>query len=139
MEDFGHWTCNYPKVPEEALGFIYKITFKQDGRIYFGKKQLTKRVKKKPLKGKKKARITNPESDWKTYTSSSREICELIEKHGKEAFDFEIIRFCSCKWELAYWEAKIQFDNEVLFYPERFFNGIINLRIGRRPKDLPVL
>lgn len=135
-EKFGHWKCGEADIPENSLGFIYKITNVINGKVYYGKKQLTRRVKKKPLKGKKNARIENKESDWKSYTSSSREVNEDIVKYGKENFVFEIIRFCTCKWELAYYEAKVQFDNEVLFYPDRFYNGIINLRISKKPKSL---
>jgi len=58
-----------------------------------------------------------------------------INKIGKDKFTFEIIRFCDSKFELAYYEAKIQFDNDVLL-KEGFYNGIINCRIGRAPKSL---
>ncbi len=42
----------------------------------------------------------------------------------------EILKFCQSKSELAYYEAKMQFDNDVLL-KEDFYNGIINLRIGK--------
>ena len=67
--------------------------------------------------------------------SSSNELNEDIIKLGKDNFKFEIIRFCDSKFELAYFEAKIQFDNEVLL-KDGFYNGIINCRIGRAPRSL---
>jgi len=37
------------------------------------------------------------------------------------------------KWELAYFEIKEQIDKNVLMR-EDYYNGIINVRIGRPPK-----
>ena len=134
--DLGHWQTTLPfddiNLP---FGFIYRITNTSNGKVYFGKKQI-KRVKKlKPLKGKKNKRHFDVESDWKTYTSSSNDINEDIILQGKDSFKFEIIKFCESKFELAYYEAKIQFDHDVLL-KEGYYNGIINCRIGRAPDAL---
>jgi hypothetical protein len=82
------------------------------------------------LKGKKRKRIEFVESDWKSYISSSNELVQDLQKIGKEQFKFEILRFCSNKSQLAYYEAKEQFDREVLL-KEDYYNGIINLRLGK--------
>jgi hypothetical protein len=136
MTDTGHWCvregCN---IQPDMFGFIYCITNNINNKKYIGKKQCQKRLKKKPLKGKKRNRISYDESDWKGYTSSSRELNEDIEKYGKENFKFEIIKACSSKWELAYEEIKEQITNNVLLR-EDFYNGIINVRIGTPPKNL---
>ena len=42
-------------------------------------------------------------------------------------------RFCNSKFELSYFEAKLQFEEEVLLRDD-YYNVIINLRIGR-PKN----
>ena len=84
----------------------------------------------KSQKGRKNKRHVEVETDWKTYTGSSDRLNEDIEKYGKDKFTFEILRFCQSKSELAYFEAKMQFDNDVLL-KEDFYNGIINLRIGK--------
>jgi spermidine/putrescine-binding protein len=129
MKDLGHWiTCL--TIPEEAYGFIYMITNLVSNKKYIGKKQMVSRRTKPPLKGKKRKRICMVESDWKTYVSSSNELVKDIETLGKENFKFEILRFCANKSQLAYYEAKEQFDREVLM-KEDYYNGIINLRLGK--------
>jgi len=134
--DLGHWTTN------EAFnnnilpyGFIYRITNVVSGKVYFGKKQIKSVKKLKPLKGRKNKRHFDVETDWKTYTSSSNDVNEDIVKLGKNKFKFEILKFCDSKFELAYYEAKIQFDHDVLL-KEGYYNGIINCRIGRAPNAL---
>jgi len=134
--DLGHWQTILPFDNDNLpFGFIYRITNQANGKIYFGKKQI-KRVKKlKPLKGRKNKRHFDIESDWKTYTSSCNDLNEDIIKLGKDKFKFEIIKFCDSKFELAYFETKIQFNNDVLL-KEGFYNGIINCRIGKAPDSL---
>lgn len=128
--DFGHWTTTI-SIPEETpFGFVYQITEISTGKIYFGKKQIQKVVKKKPLKGKTRKRKEVKESDWREYTSSSTYINDNIAKNGKADFKFEILCWCCSKSELAYREAKIQFEHDVLLYPDKYLNGIINLRVS---------
>lgn len=129
MENLGHWTTTLT-VPETAYGFIYMITNLINDRKYIGKKQMVSKRTRPPLKGKKRKRIEFVESDWRTYVSSSNELVNDLQKLGKEKFKFEILRFCSNKSQLAYYEAKEQFDREVLL-KEDYYNGIINLRLGK--------
>jgi hypothetical protein len=132
--DTGHWILEENvELNEDTFGFIYIITNNIENIHYIGKKQCKSRIKRKPLKGKRRNRIDHKESDWKTYTSSSKELNESIQKHGKENFTFKILRLCDSKWALAYYEIKEQIDREVLFKKE-YLNGIINCRIGKAPK-----
>jgi hypothetical protein len=134
--DTGHWLINENVcVHEDMFGFIYEITNKVNGKKYIGKKQCIRKIKRKPLKGKTRNRIDHRESDWKTYTSSSNELNEDIQKHGKENFEFRILKVCGSKWELGYEEIKEQISRDVLRRDD-YYNGIINVRIGTPPKSL---
>lgn len=131
--NLGHWIYheNFPK--ESCFGFIYEITNLYNKKRYIGKKQIQKTIKRPPLKGKKNKRHLITESDWKTYTGSCAELNQDIEQFGMENFAFTILRLCYNKWELAYYEAELQFKLQVLLSDE-FYNGIINCRVGNKPK-----
>lgn len=132
--DTGHWVLSESvEVTDQTFGFIYEITNTVTNKKYIGKKQCQSRIKRKPLKGKKRNRIDFKESDWKTYTSSSNDLNDEIKKYGKDKFIFKILRTCDSKWALAYYEIKEQIDKEVLFRDD-YHNGIINCRIGKAPK-----
>ncbi len=134
--DTGHWIINENiYMYENMFGFIYEITNKINGKKYIGKKQCVRKIKRKPLKGKTRNRIDQKESDWKTYTSSSKELNEDIQKYGKENFEFRILKICGSKWELGYEEIKEQIARDVL-RKDDYYNGIINVRIGTPPKNL---
>ena len=122
-------------IPENFFGFIYVITNTATGKKYIGKKQAQKIAKLPPLKGKTRKRHVVKETDWKTYTSSSDKVNHDLIEYGKDKFLFEIVRFCNSKSELAYYEAKLQFDNDVLLNEDKFYNGIINLRLGKIKKS----
>ena len=132
MTTTGIWKT-YGPIPENAFGFIYEIVNTTNGKKYIGKKQMTRRIKRNPLKGKTRKRIDHIESDWKTYTGSSDSLNNDISTLGIEKFNFNILKFCYSKFELSYFEAKIQFARDVLL-SENYYNGIINCRIGKPPK-----
>lgn len=133
-------------LPEDTtgyFGFVYKISIidpeklglaPDAPRYYIGRKQILKRVKLKPLKGKKKARITFKDNNVDGYWGSSKELLAAIEKYGIENFQREILEMTTSKWHNAYAEAKAQFTYNVLLDPHSF-NGILNLRITRAPKS----
>jgi hypothetical protein len=130
--DTGIWEV-YKPIPEDAFGFIYEITNTINDKKYIGKKQMVRKIKRKPLKGKKRKRIDFIESDWKTYTGSSDALNNDIALLGLDKFIFKILKFCNSKFELSYFEAKMQFEKDVLL-SENYYNGIINCRIGKAPK-----
>lgn len=138
MIDTGHWTLmlvpdSLPYIPGDTFGFIYEITNLLNNKVYIGKKQMVSKLKRPPLKGKKNKRHCNIESDWKSYSGSCNELLKDILLHGTNNFTFKIIRFCNSKWQLSYFEAKEQFDRGVLL-SNCYYNGIINCRIGKKPK-----
>lgn len=131
--ELGHWIYS-GTIPKSTYGFIYCIENTATGKKYIGKKQMLHILKRKPLKGRKNKRHFIEETDWKEYTSSSNDLNTDIQKYGKDKFKFAILMLCNSKWELAYYEAKYQFENNVLL-SENYYNGIINLRIGKIPKN----
>jgi len=136
--DTGHWLLSEGvTLNEDTFGFIYEITNVIINKKYIGKKQCVSKLRKKPLKGRKNSRISYKESDWKTYTSSSAELNNDIIKYGKNNFIFKILKTCTSKWELAYYEISEQIFRKVLLR-EDYYNGIINVRIGRPPKNIIV-
>jgi len=132
--DLGHWQLSEGlEFKEEAFGFIYLIECTETSKKYIGKKQCISKVKRPPLKGKKKCRRSTKESDWKTYTGSSNELNADIAKYGKDKFNFIILEWCNSKFELGYKEIKLQLADDVLL-KEGFYNGIVNCRLCK-PKN----
>ena len=123
-----------PENIEDYLGFIYLIT-SPEGRMYVGKKQFWSSVKRKPLKGKKRNRRDKRESDWATYFGSSNELLADLKRTGPLGWRREILRLCKSKWELSYFELMEQLRRNALLDPA-FYNGIINVRLNKPPKDL---
>lgn len=121
----------------KCVGFVYKITNTISGRAYIGKKlscftktSLKTVTLKSGIKKKKKVK-TLVESDWKTYWSSSTELQNDVKELGEENFTREILFYCQTKGTLSYIEAREQFSNKVLEYPDLWYNGIIQVKIHR--------
>ena len=125
------WTFNkeeYNNTPEDYQGFVYQITELDSNKKYIGKKNFWK-PKTLPITKSRKRRVrTRTESDWKEYYGSSDEVRRLVESRGQDKFKREIIRLCKTKGEMSYYEAKMQFDNDVLFR-EDYYNNFIGCKI----------
>jgi len=125
------------ELPEDCAGFVYLITNKLTGRMYIGKKLAKfkkttyKTVKLKNGKKKRKKIRGKIESDWQTYYGSSPELTKDVVELGTENFSREILRYCKSKTELSYYEAKYQFDNDVLLDENKWYNGWICVRARR--------
>lgn len=111
------------------VGFVYLITDLENGKRYIGKKVFHNRRKLPPLKGKSRRRSKVTESDWHDYYSSSDTIKALVAEHGKERFKREILHLCRTKSECTYFEAKLQFENDVLFCDD-WYNDMIMCRLS---------
>ena len=113
-------------MPTDTFGFVYLVTHTPSGKKYLGKKQLIANRTLPPLKGQKKKRKIQKESDWKTYYGSQTEVKQLV-KESKDKLDFtrEIIIFTSTKKQLTYFETKLQFVNEVLENDEYLNSNIL--------------
>ena len=130
------------QLPETTVGFVYVITNNLTDRKYIGKK-LSKFSKtkykvitqKNGIKKKKKIR-SQIDSDWLDYYGSSDELTADVVKLGKENFTREIVRLCFSKTELSYYEAKMQFDHDVLL-SDKWYNSWIMVRV-RKTKTLTI-
>ena len=113
-------------MPADTFGFVYLVTHTPSGKKYLGKKQLISNRTLPPLKGSKRKRKIQKESDWKTYYGSQSEVKQLV-KESKDKLEFirEIIIFTSTKKQLTYFETKLQFVNEVLENDEYLNSNIL--------------
>lgn len=100
--------------PKEYYGFVYEITNNDNGRKYIGRKYFTRAKTLPPLKGKTRKRRSRIDSDWREYWGSSEKLKEEINTYGEGSFTRRILRLCKTKGETNYWEAKLQFEADVL-------------------------
>ena len=112
-------------------GFVYKVTNRNNGMIYYGIKKFKKRIRRKPLKGKKRVRIDYVESDWRTYNTSSPELSSELQKHP-ENYEKRIMRVCESVTEMKAHEAYMQLSEYVNGNWGHLINEVINLRIRIR-------
>ena len=112
----------------DYVGFVYCITELDTGKKYIGKKFFWSTRKLPPLKGQKRRRTVKKQSDWMKYYGSSEELKLLVETKGGDAYHREILRLCKTKGECSYYEAKEQFDRDVLFKDE-YHNEFIGCKI----------
>ena len=104
------------------------ITELDTDKKYIGKKFFWK-PKTLPITKKRKRRVkTRVESDWRKYYGSSKEVQQLLELKGSDNFKRVILRLCKTKGECSYFEAKYQFDNDVLLRDD-FYNEFIGCKI----------
>tara|TARA_A100001015_G_C14738540_1_gene612694 strand:- start:406 stop:807 length:402 start_codon:yes stop_codon:yes gene_type:complete len=118
----------YEDTPEEYQGFVYQITELGTGKKYIGKKFFWK-PKTLPITKTRKRRVkTRVESDWKSYYGSSKEVQQIVEDKGSDSFKREILRLCKTKGECSYYEAKLQFEFDVLLRDD-YYNEFIGCKI----------
>lgn len=125
------WIYNeqeYDTTPEEYQGFVYLITELDTDKKYIGKKNFW-RPKTLPKNSKRKRKIrTRVESDWRTYFGSNKAVQTLVETKGYDNFKREILRLCKTKGQMSYYEAKLQFEYDVLLSDE-YYNEFIGCKI----------
>jgi hypothetical protein len=113
----GHWK-HYPRDldPEKAVGFIYMIVDLTDNSKYIGKKQFRGRGKINRGQG----------SNWRQYTSSSKELNARIKEKGKDSFLFVILEqyYTVGGWSFA--ETWTQVVCETPSKNEEFMNRFID-------------
>jgi hypothetical protein len=107
-------------LPEQAIGFVYKIYNRKEDKYYIGKKILLNKRTKPPLKGYKRKRVTYVESNWKVYLGSNVE----SKKWNIEDCYREIVYICLNRTMMTYYEVKLQFQENVL-ESDKFLNDNI--------------
>lgn len=121
-------------MPEDVFGFIYKITNGKTDEYYIGKKQVLsirkrnfgkREIESLADKRMKKYEYVTKESDWKDYRSSNKVVKGWFEENKKalnegrnddinDQLELRILRFCSNKKSLTYYELQEQFAHDVL-------------------------
>jgi len=117
-----------PEALATWVGFVYEVNDTANGKKYIGKKGFWSTRRLQPLKGKKRKRVVKKESDWKTYYGSNEEIKLLVEASDPERWERRILRLCTSKGEMSYYEAKEQIERNVLF-DDSYYNEFIGLKI----------
>ena len=97
-------------MPEDVIGFIYKIQNKFTGEFYIGRKSLYSHRKLPPLKGFKRKRKVVKETNWKDYQSSNSE----VKKWEHDSISKSILRFCKTKKAMTYYESEEQIKHNAL-------------------------
>jgi hypothetical protein len=128
------WLYDGEEFTSEDIGefkaFVYMITNLENGRRYIGKKRFNKLRTKPPLKGKKRKRKVRSESDWNEYYGSSKLLQEDVVSLGAEKFKREILRLCTTLSEASYYEAKYQFEHDVLL-SDLYYNDWIAVKVRK--------
>lgn len=118
----------FDTTPEDYQGFVYLITELDTDKKYIGKKNFWK-PKTLPITKTRKRRVrTRTESDWRSYFSSSSEVQQLVESKGEKNYKREILKLCKTKGEMSYFEAKLQFEHDVLLRND-YYNEFIGCKI----------
>lgn len=118
----------FTETPEQYQGFVYEITELRTGKKYIGKKNFW-RPKILPKNSKRSRRVkTKVESDWRSYYGSNVELQRLVEESGSDGYKRVILRLCKSKGEMSYYEAKLQFQYDVLLSDE-YYNEFIGCKI----------
>ena len=112
----------FDNTPEEYQGFVYEITELDTGKKYIGKKNFWKPKTLPKTKTRKRRIRTRTESDWRLYYGSSEQVKRLLVEKGETNFKRVILKLCKTKGEMSYYEAKLQFQFDVLFSDDKIDN-----------------
>lgn len=131
--NIGHWHYHREFDSATWVGFSYCIENKLSGKRYFGKKFFQSTTHKK-IAGRTNRKKIVSESDWKSYTGSSKALNADIDKYGEENFEFVILGLYESRSSLSYAECRNILLSDSLLYPDRFYNGRLEpLRFTVKP------
>jgi hypothetical protein len=128
------WLYNGKEIgDDEVVGyaaFVYIITNLENNKRYIGKKIFTS-VRRQKVKGKKRRKKVQKESNWKSYFGSNLALIADVDRLGEDKFSREIVKLCKTRGTASYWEAKLQMQHEVLERPNEFYNEWIMCKVHR--------
>ena len=101
------------KLINEIKPYTYLVKFKPTGKVYYGSR----------CQNYTKFNRTPAEDFWNHYTTSSENINNLINEHGKDAFEYEIRRTFNSVEDMANWETRVLTRCRVLERQDRWMNG----------------
>jgi hypothetical protein len=113
---------------EDFQGFVYCITEIDTGKKYIGKKFFWKPKILPVTKTRKRRKRTRVPSDWPKYYGSSAQVKLLVEEKGEQNYKREILKLCKTKGACSYYEAKLQFEHDVLLSDDDY-NEFIGCKI----------
>lgn len=109
----GHWQYPVDIDISEWFGFVYRIIEVDTGKEYIGKKQFFSHTRKKIANRKNRKKIIK-ESEWQSYTGSSKKLNEHIDNFGKDSYKFFIESLHETRGSLYYSEIETQIKEDVL-------------------------
>lgn len=115
-------------------GFVYRITEKSTGKLYYGIKKFKKRIRRKPLKGKKRVRIDYVESKWRTYKTSSPLMQQRLTEN-LDNYECRIVSLSKTVTDMKAKEAYYQLKHYMNGDWNKLINEVINLRMRIRKDD----
>ncbi len=125
------WSNAPDTAPKDKVGMVYYIKEKDTGKGYIGIKKFWKKVRRKPLKGKKRMRLDVTESDWRKYNSSNKELQEKI-KNNPDNYEKFILYDCDTVVDMKAREAYLQLETYFNGEWGTLYNEMINLRLRIR-------
>jgi len=127
-KDNGHWNFTEQLDYNNAFGFVYLIKDTKNGMMYIGKKI---------FRGTGKINRGKP-SNWRTYTSSSKDINALIEENGKDSFEFYVLDQYYTRGGLSWAETWSQCFVEVPTNNHIWYNRFIDKVQWRSSEEVSV-
>lgn len=114
--DNGHWRFSEQLDFKKAFGFVYLIREKSSGKMYIGRKNF--RSMAKLTKGR--------QSNWRMYTSSSKQLNELVALNGSDNYQFFVLEQYYSIGGLGWGEVWSQCHVETPTNHKRFYNVLID-------------
>jgi len=126
-----HWQEGREPDPDHHFGFVYEIGHLSTGRKYIGYKQYwfssgKVKYRVKDIKSSKWNKLAWKPSDWRDYTSSSKDLNIAIAEFGKDDFEFKILGQYTNSRDMRYQEVRqlvlrdaltlVDSDGEYVYY-----------------------